>query len=1215
MAGQGPPSTPRDAAPTASPSGSEETVAADGATLSWVDPGAPAAQLVGTTLGHFRLDAPLGRGGMGVVYRALDVNLQRTVALKVLRPELSANAEWRRLFLGEARAAAAVSHPNVAAVYHVGVDAGQIYIAMELIEGHTLRSRLSAGLPLGEALDMATQIARGMARAHDKGVLHRDLKPENVMVGPEGEVKILDFGLARRLVADPDVPEDRTIAGTVGYMSPEQAEGREVDVRTDIFSFGMLLYELVTGKRPFAGGSMPVRSRIAEYVAAIGREAPPPSHSAPVSPELEAIILRCLARRPDDRYPDMRELGFALEGLRADGAPAAAGRARGSLAGGSIAPPARAPLPSGTVTLLLTGSAETAQLLEDLGERYAGVVTRRDALVRQAVERCGGSVVEATSDGFLFVFVDARAALEAALEAQRALAAESWSHEAAGRVRMGLHTGEPRCAGERYVGLDVHRAARITAAAAAGQLVVSAATRALLDDADLAGLDVRDLGPRRLVDLRYPEHLFAVGLPGAAASASIQTFGALRHNLPPQPTTFVGREAQIAEVRRLLLGADTRVVTLTGPGGTGKTRLSLEIARAVLAEFASGALQVQLAPVSDPSLVMATIAQALDVPLAAGRPALDTVRARIAGERMLLVLDNFEQVIDATPALADLLAGCPELKLLVTSRQPLRLRGEREHAVPPMQVPAGDGRGGALAECESVRLFVDRVRDTRADFALTADNAPIVAAICARLEGLPLAIELAASRMKLLTLPALRDRLGDRLGFLKGGPRDAAARHQTLRAAIDWSHNLLDAPDQALFRRAAVFVGGFAIESAEEVCGFPAGAALDVFAGLSSLTDKSLVTRGEVDGEPRLGMLETIREYALDQLGRTGDAAVVRARHAAHFVALAEAMAPGLMGHDQRRTVGRMLTEADNLRAALGWALDQPAADTTARLLRALLWLWIPQGQFNEAREWTRRAVLQARRCGDPRPLAEVLDVATWLGFLSGDLAGAVPPGGESLALFGALGDEAAAARVQIAFGASSMVAAPIPECERMLDEALAVCRRHGDGFGAAMALNALGELARVRDDGQRARACYAEAIALLRQCDNIFMSTLISSNLVVYPMRDGDWRTAAELLGKMLELGQEFNYPTVVSLALAAMGGIAVARGRAADGVRLIAAAERLLASLGLAPEPADRAEWDRHVAAARAVLGEPAVAAARVDGAAWTREQALAATLPLRS
>jgi tetratricopeptide (TPR) repeat protein len=259
--------------------------------------------------------------------------------------------------------------------------------------------------------------------------------------------------------------------------------------------------------------------------------------------------------------------------------------------------------------------------------------------------------------------------------------------------------------------------------------------------------------------------------------------------------------------------------------------------------------------------------------------------------------------------------------------------------------------------------------------------------------------------------------------------------------------------------------------------------------------------------------------------------------------------------------------------------------------------------------------VLQARQCGGPRPLAEVLGVAAWLGFLSGDLAGAVPLGAESVALFGALGDEAAAARVQIALGASSSVAAPIPECERALDEALAVCRRHGDGFGAAMALNALGELARVRDDGPRARGCYAEAIALLRECDNIFMSTLISSNLVVFHMRDGDWRTATELLDKMLELGQEFNYPAVVYLALAAMGGVAVAHGRPADGVRLIAAAERLLASIGLAPEPADRAEWDRHVAAARAALGEAAVAAALADGAAWTREQALAATVPLRS
>jgi predicted ATPase/class 3 adenylate cyclase len=1156
----------------------------------------PLSQLIGATLGHFRLDAMLGHGGMGVVYRALDMHLQRTVALKVMRPELSANEERRRLFLGEARAAAAVSHPNVAAVYYVGIDDGQIYIAMELVEGKTLRSRLSSGLALDDALAVATQVTRGLARAHEKGVLHRDLKPENVMVGPEGEVKILDFGVARRLLAEDDASQQYRVVGTIGYMSPEQVEGGEVDSRTDIFSFGVLLHELVTGQRPFADDA--TQPAVGEVRAS----------RAPVAPELEAILARCLAHRREDRYPDMREVGAALERLRGERLAierVAAGRAPAEQAPGRTA----IALPSGAVTLLVTASANIMQLLDELGDRYAGVLARRDEVIRHAVDAHGGLIVEATSDGFVFVLADAHAALRAALEAQRALAAERWPHEAAGRVRMGLHTGEPRRAGDRYVGLDMHRAARIAAAAAAGQLLVSSATRALLADDDLAGLEVRDLGARRLTDLRFPEHLFAIGRSGSASAAS-SMLGAAHHNVPESPTTFVGREAQIAGVCQLLVRAGTRVVTLTGPGGIGKTRLSLEVVRGVLGEFPAGVLQVALAPVSDPSLVMATIAQVLDVPLSAGRPALDIVKARIGDERMLLVLDNFEQVIDATPILADLLAGCPELKLLVTSRQSLKLRGEREHVVPPMQVPT---TGGALADCESVRLFVDRVRNTHPDFALTADNGPIVAAICARLEGLPLAIELAASRMKMLTLPALRDRLGDRLGVLKGGARDAETRHQTLRAAIDWSYDLLDEPDRVLFRRAAVFVGGFAIESAEEVCDFPATTALDVFAGLDSLTDKSLLTRGEVDGEPRLGMLETIREYALDQLGRTGDLAIARARHATHFVALAEAMAPGLMDRDQRRAVGRLLTEADNLRAALGWALEQPTADATARLLRALQWLWIPQGQLSEAHEWARRAVAQARRHGAARPLAEVLDVSTWLAFLSGDLAGAVPLGHEAVALFDALGDEPAAARAKIAFGASSLVTAPIADCERLLDEALVVCRRHSDRFGAAMALNALGELARIRDDAARARACYAEAIVLLRQCDNLFMSSLISTNLVIYHMRDGDWDTAADLLGKMLTVGQEFNYPTLVYVALASMGGVAVARSRAGDGVRLIAAAERMLTSIGLAPEPADRAEWDRHLAAARAELGEPAVAAALAEGATWTRERALAAAAPL--
>jgi predicted ATPase/class 3 adenylate cyclase len=1184
----------------------------------------------------------IGWGGMGVVVAARHLQLGQIVALKFLLPEAVARPEAFDRFQREARNAARLKSEHVARIMDVGtLDSGAPYIVMEYLEGSDLAGLLSQQrtLPVPVAVDFVLQACDAIAEAHALGIIHRDLKPQNLFVTKRHDntplVKVLDFGISKSTTGqDFSATSSQAMMGSPAYMSPEQMRSAKlVDVRTDVWALGVILYQLVVGRVPWEGMSLP------ELCFHITTDPPPPFPDRQQA-DFEAAVQRCLEKEPDRRFSSVHELAVALlpfapahaaplverigrvlqgvamtgDGPRSsqDAPVSVAARAPGESLSGTTEAPVRAPLPSGTVTLLLTRVAETARLLEDLGDRYAGVVARRDERLRHEVEHHGGSVGEATGDGFLFVFVDARAALQAAVGAQRALAAEIWPHEAAGRVRMGLHTGEPRRAGGRYLGLDVHRATRITAAARGGQILLSAATRAALDDADLTGLEVRDLGPRRLADLRYPEHLFAVGLPGA----SIHSIAALRHNLPPQPTTFVGREPQIDEARRLLLHPGTRMVTLTGPGGTGKTRLSLEVARAVLAEFPDGVLQVPLAPVSDPSLVMATIAQVLDAPLIAGRPVLDTVKARIGGERMLLVLDNFEQVIDAAPTLAELSAGCPELRLLVTSRQPLKLSAEREYAVPPMQVPTGDGRGGALAECESVRLFVDRVRNTRTDFALTADNAPIVAAICARLEGLPLAIELAASRMKMLTLSALHNRLGDRLGLLKDGPRDAPARHQTLRAAIDWSHNLLDEPDKVLFRRAAVFVGGFAIESAEEVCDFPAGAVLDVFDRLASLADKSLLTRGEVDGEPRLGMLETIREYALDQLGRTGDLAEARARHAAHFVALAEAMAPGLMGRDQRRLVGRMLTEADNLRAALGWALEQPAADTTARLLRALLWLWISQGQFNEAREWARRAVLQARRLGDPRALADVLDVAGWLGFLSGDLADAAPLCAEAVALFAARGDEAAAARVKIALGASSMVTAPIPECERLIDEALAVCRRHGDRFSAAIALNVLGELARASDDdGQRARACYAESIALLQQCDNLFTSTLISSNLVAYHLRDGDWRAAAGLLGKMLEFGQEFNYPMLVYMALAMMGGVAVVRGRAIDGVRLIAAGERMLTSIGLAPEPQDRAERDRHLAAARAAVGEAAVAAAMAEGVGWTLPQAIAATLPLRS
>jgi predicted ATPase/class 3 adenylate cyclase/tRNA A-37 threonylcarbamoyl transferase component Bud32 len=1187
--------------------------------------------LRGTSIAHFRLVDIIGSGGMGVVYRAEDEKLQRRVAIKLLRAKPFAEADARSRFLDEARAAAAVSHANVAAVYEVGEDSGRVYIAMELVEGQSLRARLVALPPLDEALRLALQIARGLARAHDKGVLHRDLKPDNVMVDADGQVKILDFGLSKRFLpleeqglvaADGSLPVGRVgqVMGTPGYMSPEQALGLEVDQRTDIYSFGVILYELATCTQLFSGEAL-------EQVAAgmADETIEPPSHrNARVGTDLEAIILRCLARRPADRFASARDVCAALEGLGVTGRSEmpppdeAAG-----LAATLISPPWPArDMSLGTVTLLQIDVAGLDRLVELLGDRAAEAIVRQRGLVRRAVGAHGGHFVDSATmsgdrssgaRGSLAAFPSARQAVLAAIALHAAHREEHWPGDISIVVRMGLHTGEPRLVKGRYVGLDVHRTIRIAAAASAGQVLLSASTWEQVRQADLGGVTGRDIGTHRLEELRYPEHLFALVMAGVSSGETPFASAHRPSNLPAQATAFVGRERQLREVCALVRRADARLVTLTGPGGTGKTRLSIEVARALENEFPAGVYQIQLAPVSDPALVPALVAETVGVPERPGRPALEAIKAAIGHGCMLLVLDNFEQIIAAAPALAELLAACPNLKILATSREPLKLRFEREYPVPPLELPAG--HEGDVLSCESARLFVDRLRDVRPDFAVTAETTPHIAAICTRLEGLPLAIELAASRMKMLTLPSLLERLRDRLGFLSGDARDREARHRTLRATIAWSYQLLDEVDRVLFRRVAVFAGGFDIETAEAVCVLPSDASLDVFDRLASLSDKSLLLRVEVEGEPRLDMLQTIREYALGELRATPEAEILRARHAAHFVALAEALGPSLMGAEQRRSTGRLLTEAQNIRAALSWAVEQPAPEHTLRLLRGLLWFWLMHGHLTEAREWMMRALAQTRALGPTRERAEVLEIAALGASISGDLAWALACADEGIAIWRGHGDMAGAARTQIVLGLSGFALGKDPDGPRLVEQALAACRASGDAFGAALALNVLGELTRATGRLAEARAAYEEAIRLFRQTGNIVFPSLLAVNLVHCHLHDGNWRAAAALLAETLEMGMGFNYPLHISYYLASMACVAVVRGRPLDGIRLFGAFEGLNASLGAEVQPQDQAEFNGYIEAAKRALGEAVVAEEWKRGASWTRDQAIAATLALRS
>jgi predicted ATPase/class 3 adenylate cyclase len=629
-------------------------------------------------------------------------------------------------------------------------------------------------------------------------------------------------------------------------------------------------------------------------------------------------------------YPDtVRRLAAALGLSDAARAHLAAAGRRHHDPAAAGAPSPRPPLgeasagalPGGTVTLLFTDIEGSTRLLQRLGERYAGVLAEHQRLLRAAFAAHGGREVDTQGDAFFVAFPRAIDAVRAAVAAQRALAAHPWPEGAAVRVRMGLHTGEPTPTGGRYVGLDVHRAARVGAAAHGGQVLLTQTTEALVAHELPDAVRLRALGPQRLKDLQHPEPLYQLVVAGLPADfPPLQTLDRHAHNLPVQPTPLLGREREVGMARALLARPGARLVTLTGPGGVGKTRLGLQVAAEVADRFPDGVWLVPLAPLGDPALVGPTVARTLGLGEAAGQPLRDTLAAYLRDKRLLLLLDNVEHLLDAAPLLADLLAASPALAVLATSRAPLRLAGEREVAVPPLPLPAA-GRPPAreeLGECAAVRLFVDRAQAVRADFRLTDENAAAVAEICRRLDGLPLALALAAARARLFAPPALLARLARPLALLTGGARDLPARQQTLRATIDWSYGLLGAGEQRLFARLAVFAGGCTLEAAEAVCDGAGDLGADVLEGLEALVAQSLLRWEPGAGdEARVAMLETLREYAAERLAASGEAAAAGRAHAAHYLALAEAAERELAGPRQAAALARLEAEHDNLRAAL----------------------------------------------------------------------------------------------------------------------------------------------------------------------------------------------------------------------------------------------------------------------------------------------------------
>ena len=592
-------------------------------------------------------------------------------------------------------------------------------------------------------------------------------------------------------------------------------------------------------------------------------------------------------------------------------------------------------LPTGTATFMFTDIEGSTRLVEELGSDYGALLARHHELIRVACAGVGAEV-GTEGDSFFAVFGTAGDAVEAAIRVQRAFAAEPWARGADVKVRIGLHTGEAELAAGVYVGIDVHRAARIMSAAHGGQILVSDATRALVSRAMPSGASLRDLGEHRLKDLPTPERLYQVTAEGLDAEfPPPSTIDSTPNNLPVSTSALVGRAVELEQLARMLRGDTVRLVTLTGPGGIGKTRLAVEAASDALEHYADGVFFVDLAHAREPTAVLVAIAQTTGLVVPGDHDLREALAEHLRPRRLLLVLDNFEQVMAAADDAGELVRQCPRLALLVTSREALRVRGEQLLPVPPLSLPTGSA--GAMGS-SAVTLFVERGREAQPSFGLDDETAAVVAEICARLDGLPLAIELAAARLRLFSPTELRDRLRGGLDVLRSGARDLPDRQRTLRATIAWSYELLDEDECALFKVLSVFPSA-QVEDVEEVCaGIDALAGVDVVDGLGSLVDKSLLRTAEIGNRQRLSMLETIHEYAGDELERDADlASAARAAHAEHFASFATRLDERMRGRERAAAIDELADELDNVLAA--WRFHVAAGDL-ARVKSMLDPLW-----------------------------------------------------------------------------------------------------------------------------------------------------------------------------------------------------------------------------------------------------------------------------------
>lgn len=908
-------------------------------------------------------------------------------------------------------------------------------------------------------------------------------------------------------------------------------------------------------------------------------------------------------------------------------------------------------LPTGTVTFLFTDIEGSSKLWEQYPEAMSASLAQHNVLLRRVIEAHGGYIFKLWGDAVYAAFDTATDALNAAVQAQRELSRRSWGELGQLRVRMALHTGAAEARDRDYFGPTLNRCARLLSAAHGSQILLSAATEELVRDALPKDVSLRSLGLHRLKDLQRPEHIFQVIDPELLTEfSSLRTLNAVPNNLPIQLTSFIGREREMKEVKELL--TQTRLLTLTGSGGCGKTRLALQVAADLLEDYPDGVWFVDLSVLADSALVPSTVAVTLGIHEEPGRPALATLAEVLKPRTLLLILDNCEHLVGACAQLAEtLLRTCPNLRILATSREALGIAGEVAWRVPSLSLPqphelTQTDSLARITQYEAIRLFIERAEASSPEFKVNPHNIKAIVQICQRLDGIPLAIELAAARVKALSVEQIAARLDDRFRLLTGGSRTALPRQQTLRAMMDWSYELLNERERILFRRLSAFAGGFTLEAAEAVCADEQIPAYEIIDLLTNLVSKSLVVFS--DEEARYRLLETVRQYARDKLLETGEAARVRDHHRDWFLAFAERAESALQGPDQALWLKRLETEHDNLRAALEWSSAD--SETGLRLASALWFFWYLRGYVSEGREWLKQFLTKAaqassslrakalygasmlaraqddyalatrlleeslalyRATRDNRGVALALGNLGMIALAQGDYARATKLHEESLEHFRKLEDRVGIASALSELGNVAMYQNDLVQAERLLEESLVLSRAAQDDQGIALALRRLGAVLFQKGERARAKALLQESLELYRGLGAVPGLASVLNSLGMVALSEGDPQRAGKLLRESLAQYRDVGDKWHIALCLDRLARVAAAQGDWERAARLLGAEEALREAIGAPLPPSEHEGREQTLKGAHKHLGEEPFAAAWADGYAMKLEDAIAYAL----